>query len=35
MNGYLTKPIQPEVLFAEIVRLVEQRRQRGDAEQPR
>ena len=35
MNGYLTKPIQPEALFAEIVRLVEQRRQPGDAEQPR
>ncbi|MBL8802677.1 MAG: response regulator [Planctomycetes bacterium] len=34
MEGYLTKPIQPEALFAEIVRRVEQRRQQVGSQRP-
>jgi hypothetical protein len=35
MDGYLTKPIQPEALFAEIVRRVEQRRQQVNSQRPK
>jgi CheY-like chemotaxis protein len=35
MDGYLTKPIHPEALFAEIVRRVEQRRQQVNSQRPK